>query len=63
MVLSKPEPAWIESSMKNLINIVYKTNHQKKDQLLELLLEAAYQTSLLSDNYLSNLINKIKSKK
>ena len=56
----KPKPIWIEESMENLINLVYKSTHKKKHQLLHLLLEAAYQTHSIQNSYLQHVFNKIK---
>lgn len=58
--LPKPKPDWIDKDMETLINLVIKSNHPNKKDLVSLLYEAAYQTNLLTDNYLRNLITRVK---
>lgn len=59
--IQKPKPAWLEAEMEQLINLVYKSKHVKKLELIELLLDVAYETHLTTDSYLKSVINKIKS--
>lgn len=58
--LPKPKPAWIDKDMEMLINLVIKSKHYKKKELISLLYEAAYQTHLITNNYLENLISRVK---